>query len=234
MRRKTTTRRSEGPGRPIAHPDRDTRALLIRAATELFAKQGVAATTLTTIARRAGLTPAMVHYHFKDRDQLIDAVVDERLAPLIASVWDPVISDQSPSEILSGVVERLMAQVEQAPWVPSTWMREVLNEEGLLRSRILRRVPFEKVRLAGMAIALAQRHGEANSDLDPLLMVFSTLGLVMVHMATARVWAEAFEYLPLERKTIQRHITGLLLHGISGPATHPRKTRPQPSTRRKS
>ena len=234
MGRKPTARRSEGPGRPIARADRDTRALLIRAATELFAKQGVAATTLTTIARRAGLTPAMVHYHFKDRDQLIDAVVDERLAPLIATVWDPVTADQSPAEILSGVVERLMTQVGQAPWVPSTWMREVLNEEGLLRSRILRRVPFEKVRLAGMAIALGQRRGEVNADLDPLLAVFSTLGLVMVHMATAKVWAEAFQHPPLERITIQRHITGLLLHGISRPPDRHRKARSRSSTRRKS
>ena len=69
------------PGRPAASLDRDARELLLTAATELFAEQGVAATDLRTIAKRAGLTPAMLHYYFKDREQLLDVVVEERLCP---------------------------------------------------------------------------------------------------------------------------------------------------------
>src|SRR5215472_677886 len=167
MSLQSSVRTKERPGRPLANPDRDTRALLIRAATELFAEQGVAATTLTTIARRAGLTPAMVHYYFKDRDQLIDAVVDERLAPLMAYVWDPIAPGDKPGEMVSGMVERLLEQIDREPWVPSTWMREVLNEKGLLRSRMLRRLPFEKVRLLGKRIAAAQARGNANVALEP-------------------------------------------------------------------
>ena len=126
----------------------------------------------------------MVHYHFDDREQLIDAVVDERLVPLITYVWDPVQPGDDPANIISGVVQRLLERIEQAPWVPSTWMREILNEGGLLRGRMLRRLPVDKVRIVGQAIARAQASGAANPDLDPLLVVFSTLGFVMVHMAT--------------------------------------------------
>ncbi len=156
------TLHSRTAGRPLADPDRDTRALLLKAATELFAEQGVAATSFSTIARRAGLTPAMVHYHFDDREQLIDAVVDERLVPFITNVWDPVQPGEAPAEILRGVVQRLLEQIQQAPWVPSTWMREILNEGGLLRSRILRRLPIEKVRVVGRAIARGQASGTVN------------------------------------------------------------------------
>jgi AcrR family transcriptional regulator len=233
MSRKKNVRANERPGRPLANPDRDTRALLIHAATELFAEQGVAATTLTTIARRAGLTPAMVHYHFKDRDQLIDAVVNERLAPLIAYVWDPIAPEDKPGEMVSGIVERLLEQIERAPWVPSTWMREVLNEKGLLRSRVLPRLPLEKVKLLGKAIASAQAYGDANVVLEPFLVAFSVLGLVMVHMATKELWTLVFER-PLDDKTIKRHITGILLHGL---APWPKASRSAPrqlSTRRKS
>ena len=81
---------SRPPGRPTSHSGLYAREKLIEAATELFAKQGVAATTFAMIAERAALTPAMLHYYFKDRDQLLDAVVTERLAPLIAGVWGPV------------------------------------------------------------------------------------------------------------------------------------------------
>ena len=89
------------PGRPATDPLHDARNLLLAAATSLFAKQGVAATTFANIAQEAGLTPAMVHYYFKDREQLLDAVVDERLAPLIVSVWKPVSELDRPSELIS-------------------------------------------------------------------------------------------------------------------------------------
>jgi AcrR family transcriptional regulator len=217
MPSRQNTRISERPGRPVANPDRDTRTQLIDAATEAFAQQGVAATTLRTIADRAGLTPAMVHYHFKDRDQLIDAVVSERLAPLISHVWEPVRAGDDPAEMLAGIVERLLQQIERAPWIPSTWMREILTEEGLLRSRIVRRLPFDKVKIVAQAVAAAQARGDLNADLDPFLLVFSTLGMVMVHMATMKVWAQVLQRPLLDREALQRHIVGLLRYGVSSP-----------------
>ena len=226
---------SRSAGRPAAHPDRDTRALLLTAATELFAEQGVAATTFSTIARRAGLTPAMVHYYFAEREQLIDAVVDERLVPLINYVWEPVLPGGDPAEMLAGVVHRLLLQIEKAPWVPSTWMREILNEGGLLRERMLRRLPRDKVRLVGEVIAKGQRLHTVNADLVPLLVAFSALGLVMLHMATIRVWGEIFERPPLDTKNIEHHITGLLLHGLApGPDVNQKPSRTQTTRRRKS
>jgi AcrR family transcriptional regulator len=230
-----TTLHNRTAGRPVADPDRDTRVLLLDAATKLFAEHGVAATSFSTIARRAGLTPAMVHYHFHDREQLIDAVVDERLVPLISYVWDPVQPGDAPADILRGVVHRLLEQIRQEPWVPSTWMREILNEGGLLRGRMLRRLPIEKVRIVGQAIARGQASGTINRDLDPLLVVFSALGLVMLHMATIGVWAEVFQRLSLDPETIQRHITGLLLQGLTpARAPRPKPARSLTSLRRKS
>jgi len=219
MRKRKKSRPSEKPGRPVADPDRDARELLLTAATELFAGHGVAATSFAAIAKRAGMTPAMVHYYFADRGQLLDAVVEERLCPFIAYVWDPVRPGGDPAQLIRGIVERLLAGSERAPWVPSTWMREILNEGGLLRGRALRRIPFEKMQIVGVAIRQGQSAGTVNPDLDPLLAVFSALGLVMLHMATAKAWEEVFHRPPPSRDVMARHITGLLLDGVRGATT---------------
>lgn len=208
------TKHSRSPGRPVASPDRDVRELLLTAATELFSEQGVAGTSFAMIARRAGLTPAMLHYYFKDREELLDCVVEERLCPLLAHVWGPVEAGVDPAELIRGIVQRLLEGIERMPWVPSTWMREILNEGGLLRERIIRRLPFEKLRIVGEAIAKGQASERLNPEIDPLLVVFSTLGLVMLHMSTVKVWGEIFKREPLSRETMSRHITGLLLNGL--------------------
>jgi TetR/AcrR family transcriptional regulator len=202
------------PGRPVSTPDRDARELLITAATELIADNGVAATSFSTIAKRAGLTPAMVHYYFRDREQLLDALVDERLFPFISYVWKPVEPSGDPAEMIRGVVSRLLRGIERAPWIPSIWMREILNEGGLLRAKVMGRLPFDKVRLVAEAIGQGQAEQILNPELNPLLTVFSSIGLVMLHMATARVWADIFRRRPLGRSALRRHITGLLLDGL--------------------
>src|SRR5664279_625747 len=215
--------KSDKAGRPVASPDRDARELLISAATELFAEHGVAATSFSTIAKRAGLTSAMVHYYFADREQLLDAVVEERLCPFIDYVWGPVTPGDDPTELIAGVVTRLLGSIEQAPWIPSTWMREILNEGGLLRGRALRRIPFDKVRIVAGAIREGQASKALNPNLNPLLVVFSMLGLVMLHMATVKIWAEILHRRPLTHKAVGRHITGLLLDGLRHSPTVTRK-----------
>ncbi len=210
------------PGRP-AGIDGDARALLLTAATELFAQEGVAATSFAAIAKRAGLTPAMMHYYFKDRGHLLDCVVEEKVAPLIAAVWSPVTPGSTPEDLIRGIVERLVAGIERNPWVPSTWMREVLNEGGLLRSRVLRKLPFDKVRVLSWAVARGQAKGEIQAGVDPVLIVFSMLGLVMLHLATAPFFAEAFHRSEPSPQAISRHITALLLDGLKPSDKNTRK-----------
>ena len=212
------------PGRPAGGVDGAAREHLLTAATELFALQGVAATTFTAIAKRAGLTPAMMHDYFKHREHLLDCVVEEKIAPFIAAVWNPVEPGAAPEEMMRGVVGRLVAGIEHMPWIPSTWMREVLNEGGLLRSRVLRKLPFDKVRLLSEAVARARAKGEIQADLDPVLVVFSMLGLVMMHLATAPFFAEVFHRKEPNPQVIGGHITALLRHGLK-PSEKKRRNR---------
>jgi TetR/AcrR family transcriptional regulator len=190
----------------------------LSAAVELFAQQGVAATTFAMIAERAALTPAMLHYYFEDRERLLDAVVQERMAPVIARVWEPVTADTPATVLIRGVVERLLDGIERMPWIPSTWIREVLNEGGMLRTRVLRHVPFDKVRIVSAAIQREQAARKLSRNVDPVLIIFSVLGLVMVHCATVRFWADTFHQQAPTRTVLQRHITSLLIDGLHGVA----------------
>jgi AcrR family transcriptional regulator len=201
-------------GRPAASLHRDARELLLSAATELFATQGIAATTFAMIAKRASLTPAMLHYYFKDREQLLDAVVEERISKFILYVCGPVEPDGEAVESVRGVVDRLLEAIEKMPWIPSIWLREILNEDGLLRERVLPRLPYEKMRSVAKAIAAGQARKTLNSRLDPLLTVASTVSLVMLHTATIKTWATVFQREPLTKPAMKRHITALVLDGL--------------------
>jgi AcrR family transcriptional regulator len=61
----------------------DTPARLVAAAESLFAEGGEEATSLRAVARAARANAAAVHYHFGGRDELLCAVLDRSLGPLL-------------------------------------------------------------------------------------------------------------------------------------------------------
>jgi AcrR family transcriptional regulator len=61
-----------------------TRERILDAAEELFARHGIADTSLRALTRHAGVNLAAVHYHFGSKDGLLDAVVERIAAPINA------------------------------------------------------------------------------------------------------------------------------------------------------
>src|SRR5262249_10099738 len=144
MTKKQPLRRARG--RPALAAEIGTRDALLDAAVMLFAEQGVAATTSAGIAERAGVTPAMVHYHFRSRERLLDAVVDERLARFPARVFAGLApTDAGAGTLIETVVRRVYDAAEHMPWMPPIWIREVVAEGGMLRDRMFRHFPLQAV-----------------------------------------------------------------------------------------
>ncbi len=163
----------------------------------------------------------MLHYYFKDRDQLCDAVVSERVLRIIAGVWEPVDPTEDATQILSGVVTRLFDHVAKDAWIPSLWIREILNEGGALRERVLRRAPFDLIRPLSAAIERGQAEGVINPNIEPLLVFVSTIGMVMLNVTAAKFLPHVLGK-SITPQTVKRHVTSLLLDGIRiEPSKHP-------------
>ncbi len=212
------------PGRPPRPDTATARAKLLDLATQLFAAQGVAATTIANIAQRAGVTPAMLHYYFKSRDQLIDAVVLERIVPVIGYVWAPVplepggaaggpAADGPPAGgtpapplpdpasaargFITEIVGRVVQSATEKPWLPSLWMHEVVNEGGQLRDRVLRHLPSDRLQAFAGLIAECQRRGAITPGVEPRLVFLSILGMTLLPLATSNLWRRIWQNDPV-------------------------------------
>lgn len=205
-------------GRPPQASAPDARQRLLDAALTLFAEQGVAGTTIAGIAARAGVTPAMVHYYFSNRDRLLDAVAQERLREIVTGVWSPVVETTEVVPMLRGLVQRIVTATEVHPWLPSLWLREVVSEGGQLRERLMRILPLGSVRHLIGAVAGAQSRGEVSPRLEPRLVLLSVLGLTFLPLATIRLWQALPLLQGVEREDVARHAEALLVSAFSKPA----------------
>jgi AcrR family transcriptional regulator len=208
--------RPRGIGRPPLTPGMDARELLLDAAVALFAERGIAATTIAQIAGRAGVTPAMVHYYFTNRDFLLDAIAEERLLRTVNAVWAPVM-DQGPdvSLMVRELVRRIVHANEVQPWLSSLWLREIVSEGGQLRQRMLSSLPLEYIQHFIAAVATGQRHRVVNSALDPRLLFISVIGLTLLPLATMNLWHQVPLLQRISHKHVARHAEALLLQGLS-------------------
>ncbi|MEC3765936.1 MULTISPECIES: TetR/AcrR family transcriptional regulator [Cupriavidus] len=211
------------PGRPAGQPGQRER--ILDAATELFSRQGVPGTPVKAIAALAGVTPALVHYYFGDRDLLLDAVIDEKVEPLVARFFAGGQPDDEPLAMLVGIATRLIRAVTEAPWFPGLWIREVASDDGALRERVLKRFALERAGALMAPLAAAIGRGQLNPGLEPALVVPSLVGLTLLPLATTHIWRRLPGAEAVDTDALVRHVTALLTHGLSAtPATAQPKT----------
>ncbi len=88
-------------------PRAERREQILAAATEAFARNGFAPTSLDEIATQAGVTRVILYRHFDSKSDLYQAVLDRMCARLDANVEEPVggFTDASIDGLLAAAVE---------------------------------------------------------------------------------------------------------------------------------
>jgi TetR/AcrR family transcriptional regulator len=204
------------PGRPRAE-EANQRERLLDAAVACFAADGVAATSLRGIALKAGVTPALVNYYFGSKEQLLDAFIAERVAPVVGVLRESLLAaGPEPRALLAAFVRGIHDVVERFPWWPSLWVREVVSDNGALRDTLHNVIAPQVTQLLARTLVDAQKRGAISADLDPRLLVVSLVGLTMFPLAAEPIWRKTFPAGDLDRGVLLRHTLALLDHGLGG------------------
>jgi AcrR family transcriptional regulator len=164
----------------------ETRAALIRAATELFTEQGLDAPSLDAICARAGFTRGAFYVHFADREELIVAVMEQGTA----SFLDRILAEhregggEGAALDLFGIVAAFTAAVSGGAFaafgsVPLDRFLAACARSPALRRRYVGRIEETRERIAE-AVRAGQRAGAVRGDVDALaaagLLVATALG----------------------------------------------------------
>lgn len=202
-------------GRPPLDEERAPREALLDAAVSLFAERGVAATASKDIAGRAGVTPAMVHYYFRSRELLLDAVAEERLARFAAHVFGPPIGDTGASALIATVVHRLFEAAALMPWMPGIWIREIVSDGGHLRERMLRHFPVAAANRLADTLARDQREGRVPAGIEPRLAFLSIAGAALLPLAVRAVWGRLPGLGDVTERQLEEHAVTVLTAGLA-------------------
>ena len=173
--------------RPLRADAARNRARLIEAARAVFAERGLDA-TMDEIARRAGVGVGTAYRRFRNRDDLINALLDERLEAFMGIV-EASLDEPDPSRALSGFIERWMEMQAEDRGFRELLLQSVDGRERLraFRSRLRP--------LIGELLRRARAAGELRPDVveDDVILVSLMTGAVADFAACVepKLWRRA-------------------------------------------
>jgi AcrR family transcriptional regulator len=171
-----------------------TRRRLLELAVRRFADEGYRATSVSAIAREAGVTQAAVYAYFANKEALFEAAVDLDAAELIAGARAELDEDLPLVELIPGLLLHLRVGVEQHRLA----RRVLAGQEPEVIHRLADLPALQDItrELAGL-LAEAQARAEVPDglDVDVLAIGVETVVLSLL-MSSVQVPVEADTRVP--------------------------------------
>jgi AcrR family transcriptional regulator len=146
-----------------------TRERLLQAASREIYRSGFQSASLETILASAGVTKGALYYHFKNKEALGYAVVEEVIAPDVHGKWvRPLQSVKDPIDALMGAVQRIPVRPEDVRG--GCQLNNLAQEMSPLDAGFRKRLAiiFDAWRKAVASVLReGQDHGSVRRDVEP-------------------------------------------------------------------
>ncbi|MFI6367665.1 TetR/AcrR family transcriptional regulator [Nocardia sp. NPDC050630] len=146
----------------------DTRDRIIALATELFARQGYAATGVAQLGRAAGIGAGALYHHIGSKEELLFTICRAHIARVLRIGTDLLKSDLTATEKLHELAREHMRQVADHRLELRVTLREIDSLTGH-RRRDLQRLRDEVEQVWTDIVEIGVRSGEL-PRMDPLFV----------------------------------------------------------------
>ena len=187
----------------------DRRDVILERAADLFAKQGVAATTVREIAEAVGILSGSLYHHFSSKDAIVDAIVAGFMDDLVSRYEAVLANDEGPAAKLRGLVQASLATSAEHPHATEIYQNDVNYLSRFERFGYLKNAGREVQRTWLDVIRAGVAQKVFRTDLDPK---------VLYRLMRDAVWLSARWFRPTRAYPVARlaqECTSLFLDGLA-------------------
>lgn len=116
----------------------DTEYRIIEAAKHVFVRKGYVATTMGDIAVEAGIGRTALHYYYRTKEMLFEALFNQLMSGLLPNIDSIMNEDTTILEKLPKIVEQYMGMLQQNPFLPIFVVNELNRDPQHLYQTILK------------------------------------------------------------------------------------------------
>lgn len=100
---------------------------ILDAAHTVFLRRGTAGARMQEIAKEAGVNSALLHYYFRNKERLGEAVFQRAAAQLLPNVIRILASDADLDDKVTQVVEVELTRLSETPYLPGYIISELTH-----------------------------------------------------------------------------------------------------------
>ncbi len=144
----------------------ERREEIVSAMVATMAEHGYAKATIAKVAERAGLTAGLLHYHFKNKQQILLAVLDDLADRQLESMGAVIAGSGTPSEAVDAVVRLMLSPGDSSrPQDVATWVS--ILAEAVRQPEVAKRLAEHQEAFRSQLASLLERGEELEQyDLD--------------------------------------------------------------------
>ncbi|MFZ4401069.1 MAG: TetR/AcrR family transcriptional regulator [Bacteroidales bacterium] len=152
----------------------DTEILILKAAKKVFFKKGYDGARMQEIANEAGINKALLHYYFRSKDKLFEAIFYDAFQQFIPRMVEKIFSEIEFEKKIEIFVENYLEVLMKMPQLPNF----VLTEMNRNPERIAEM--FSKMGLnPGLILQLIQKEIDTGKirSINPKQLLINTIAL---------------------------------------------------------
>jgi len=159
--------------------DKQTEDKIFEAATLVFEEKGMDGARMQDIANKAGINKALLHYYFRTKDHLFDAVFQKLAGKLFAKFAPVFREDLTLEEKIRFFYREHITFMQENPRLPGFILNEINRNPARIR-KFLKNIDFKK-----LWAMLAEQHKD---ELDKYNITKESIPQIMTSIAAISVF----------------------------------------------
>lgn len=103
----------------------NTESRILEAAKDQFIRNGMDGTSMQNIADEAGINKSLLHYYYRTKENLFEAVFRYALQKFIPRILESMVSEQSIFERIRMIVSQYIDMLQENPFIPMFILHEI-------------------------------------------------------------------------------------------------------------
>ena len=156
--------------------DRTTEKTILEAAKKIFLVKGFDGARMQEIADEAGMNKALLHYYFRSKDKLFDAIFQEAFQQFLPKVAEIMMTEKPLFEKIEFFIDSYITMLSNNPHLPVFVMHEInRNPERLIN---IMKSSGVKPEILGLMI---QKEIDAGTirPINPVHLIINILGMCL-------------------------------------------------------
>lgn len=177
-------------------PKRDTktrREQLAGAAIDLIAAAGVSSLSIMGIAGRVGIVPSAFYRHYKSKDDVLDAILDQLRTKLLGNVAAVRKESDRAPERLKRLMRRHVGLLAENQVIPQIVFSDSFYAGHSERKSKVKRIVSDYLSEVQKIVAEGQRDGTILTEISPETAAIMFLGMVLPTAVIRNVSGEGFD-----------------------------------------